>query len=55
MPDHITLPLDVAIALVLIGLSVCWSLAFTVGAWWASAPRDRTERRADCCSKKVTA
>lgn len=31
----------------LITLSITWSLAFVIGAWWGAAPRDRTDRSSD--------
>lgn len=55
MPEQITLNPYVLIALTMLGSSIIWSLAFVIGAWWGAAPRDRTERRADCCSSRGSA
>ena len=49
MPEQITINPYVLIALTMLGTSLIWSLAFVIGAWWGAAPRDRTERRTDCC------
>lgn len=52
MPEQITLNPYLLVSLVMLGTSLIWSLAFVIGAWWGSAPRDRTERRTDCCSSR---
>lgn len=49
MPEQITLNPYLLVSLVMLGTSLIWSLAFVIGAWWGATPRDRTERRADCC------
>lgn len=52
MHEQITLNPYLLVSLVMLGTSLIWSLAFVIGAWWGAAPRDRTERRADCCSSR---